>query len=79
MTAINSNTNALLAQRSLPRAERASSKAMEPLSTGRRINGASDDAAGLAISKGCSRPCALPTTASPWCRWRNAPRVVLST
>ncbi len=51
MTVINSNTNALLAQRSLARAERATSEAMEQLSTGRRINGASDDAAGLAISK----------------------------
>ena len=51
MTVINSNTNALLAQRSLARAESATSEAMEQLSTGRRINGASDDAAGLAISK----------------------------
>jgi flagellin-like hook-associated protein FlgL len=35
MTAINSNTNALLAQRSPARAERATSEAMEQLSTGR--------------------------------------------
>lgn len=51
MTVINSNTNALLAQRALAQAERGTTQAMEQLSTGRRINGASDDAAGLAISK----------------------------
>lgn len=51
MTVINSNTNALLAQRALAQAEQGTTQAMEQLSTGRRINGASDDAAGLAISK----------------------------
>ena len=51
MTVINSNTNALLAQRSLAQAERGATEAMEQLSSGRRINSASDDAAGLAISK----------------------------
>lgn len=51
MTVINSNTNALLAQRSLAQAERGATDAMEQLSSGRRINSASDDAAGLAISK----------------------------
>jgi len=51
VTVINSNTNALLAQRSLAQAERGATDAMEQLSSGRRINSASDDAAGLAISK----------------------------
>jgi flagellin len=51
VTVINSNTNALLAQRSLAQAERGATEAMEQLSSGRRINSASDDAAGLAISK----------------------------
>jgi flagellin len=51
VTVINSNTNALLAQRSLAQAERGATDAMEQLSSGRRINDASDDAAGLAISK----------------------------
>ncbi len=50
MTVINSNTNALFAQDALAVNGRSMANAMEQLSTGLRINGAGDDAAGLAIS-----------------------------
>jgi flagellin len=50
MAVVNTNISASLAQASLARNERALSKAMEQLSTGRKINTAADDAAGLAIS-----------------------------
>ena len=50
MTVINTNTAATIAANALTKNERAMSTAMERLSTGQRINSASDDAAGLAIS-----------------------------
>ena len=50
MAVINTNISATIAQNSLVKNERMMSKAMEQLSTGRRINSASDDAAGLAIA-----------------------------
>ncbi len=50
MTVINTNIKSLVAQNALQRNTRALSVAMEQLSTGKRINSASDDAAGLAIS-----------------------------
>jgi len=50
MSVINTNVNAVLAQNSLVKNERAMSAAMEQLSTGKRINSAADDAAGLAIA-----------------------------
>jgi len=50
MSVINSNVKALVAQNSLTVNNRAMSKTMEQLSTGKRINTAADDAAGLAIS-----------------------------
>ena len=50
MTVINTNTAAALTANALTKNERAMSQAMERLSTGQRINSASDDAAGLAIS-----------------------------
>ena len=50
MSVINTNVNAVLAQNSLVKNERAMSSAMEQLSTGKRINSAADDAAGLAIA-----------------------------
>ena len=50
MSVINSNVKALVAQNALAINNRAMSKTMEQLSTGKRINSASDDAAGLAIS-----------------------------
>ncbi|WP_295502746.1 flagellin [Limnohabitans sp. Rim8] len=50
MTAINTNVKSLIAQQSLTVNNRSLSKAMEQLSTGKRINSAADDAAGLAIS-----------------------------
>ncbi|GIR69836.1 MAG: hypothetical protein CM15mP74_10870 [Halieaceae bacterium] len=53
MAVVNTNISASLAQASLARNERALSKAMEQLSTGRKINTAADDAAGLAISTEC--------------------------
>lgn len=50
MSTINTNMSAILAQNALKTNERAMSSAMEKLSTGVRINGAKDDAAGLAIA-----------------------------
>lgn len=50
MTVINTNVSATLASNAIVRNERAMSTAMERLSTGKRINSASDDAAGLAIA-----------------------------
>ncbi len=50
MTVINSNTSALRAQNGSRVANQALQTAMERLSTGKRINSAKDDAAGLAIS-----------------------------
>jgi phospholipid N-methyltransferase len=50
MTAINTNVKSLIAQQSLTVNNRALSKTMEQLSTGKRINSAADDAAGLSIS-----------------------------
>jgi flagellin len=50
MSVINTNTKSIVAQNALTANNRAMSKAMEQLSTGKRINSASDDAAGLAIS-----------------------------
>jgi flagellin len=50
MPVINTNASALIAQNALTSNARASSTAMQQLSTGLRINGAKDDAAGLAIA-----------------------------
>jgi len=50
MTIINTNNAATITANALTKNERAMSQAMERLSTGVRINSASDDAAGLAIS-----------------------------
>ena len=50
MTVINTNVKALYTQSALKISGRESSVAMEQLSTGKRINGAKDDAAGLAIA-----------------------------
>jgi flagellin len=50
MTVINTNTAALRAQNGSRTADNALSTAMERLSSGKRINSAKDDAAGLAIA-----------------------------
>lgn len=50
MTVINTNIKSLVSQNALTRNSRDLSAAMEQLSTGKRINSAKDDAAGLAIS-----------------------------
>ena len=50
MAVVNTNVSATIAQNALMKNERAMNTAMERLSTGSRINGAKDDAAGLAIS-----------------------------
>ncbi len=50
MSVINTNIKSLVSQNALNRNSRELSTVMEQLSTGRRINGAKDDAAGLAIS-----------------------------
>jgi flagellin len=50
MTVVNTNVKSLVAQDSLMKVGRSLSTAMERLSTGKRINSAKDDAAGLSIS-----------------------------
>jgi len=50
MAVVNTNIAASIAQAALARNERALENAMEQLSTGRKINSASDNAAGLAIT-----------------------------
>ena len=50
MAVINTNIKALFSQTALKSTERAQATAMQQLSTGKRINSAKDDAAGLAIS-----------------------------
>jgi flagellin len=50
MSVINTNVKSIMAQNALTVNNRSLSKAMEQLSTGKRINSASDDAAGLAIA-----------------------------
>jgi len=50
MSVINTNVKALTAQKAIQENSRALTTAMERLSTGKRINSAKDDAAGLAIS-----------------------------
>ena len=50
MAVVNTNVNASIAQNALVKNERSMNTAMERLSTGQRINAASDDAAGLAIA-----------------------------
>lgn len=52
MSVINTNTSALRAANSGMQANRMLDTAMERLSTGRRINSAADDAAGLSIATG---------------------------
>ena len=49
MSVINTNVKSLVAQNALSVNNRSLSKTMEQLSTGKRINSAADDAAGLAI------------------------------
>ncbi len=53
-TSIGSNINALVAQRMLSQNESAMGSALQRLSSGLRINNASDDAAGLAVSSSLS-------------------------
>ena len=51
MSVINTNVNSLVAQNAVNANSRNLSAAMQQLSTGKRINGAKDDAAGLSISQ----------------------------
>jgi flagellin len=50
MSVINTNVSSLIAQNAITSNSLSQSKAMQQLSTGLRINGAKDDAAGLAIA-----------------------------
>ena len=50
MTVINTNLNSLITQAALSKNNRSLGQSMEQLATGKRINSAADDAAGLAIS-----------------------------
>ena len=49
MTVINTNVKSLISQNALSKNNRALESAMEQFSTGRRINSAKDDAAGLSM------------------------------
>jgi flagellin len=49
MSVINTNVKSLVAQNAMTVNNRSMDKAMQQLSTGKRINSAADDAAGLAI------------------------------
>ncbi len=51
MSSINTNVNSINAQRNLAKTSVALSTAMQRLSSGMRVNGAKDDAAGLAIAE----------------------------
>ena len=51
MSVINTNVNAIISRNAATVNNRALSAAMQQLSTGRRINSAKDDAAGLAVSE----------------------------
>ena len=51
MSVINTNVRSLIAQNALTVNNRTLDKAMQQLSTGKRINSAADDAAGLAIAE----------------------------
>ena len=51
MSVINTNVNSMVAQNAVNINARNLSRAMEQLSTGKRINGAKDDAAGLSIAQ----------------------------
>ena len=70
MAVVNTNVNASVAQNALTRNERAMNTAMERLSTGQRINSASDDAAGLAI--GSRMTSQNRTDRYPWLTMRSA-------
>ena len=50
MNVVNTNINAVATQKAMVTNQRDLSSALQQLSTGKRINGAADDAAGLAIS-----------------------------
>ncbi|NBO42066.1 MAG: flagellin FliC, partial [Betaproteobacteria bacterium] len=50
MSVVNTNVKSLVAQDSLVKSGRVLATSMERLSTGKRINSAKDDAAGLSIS-----------------------------
>jgi len=54
MTVINTNVKSLVAADSMRASNNALSQAMERLSTGKKINSAKDDAAGLAIRSFCN-------------------------
>jgi len=63
MTVINTNVKSVIAANALKINGRAMADAMERLSTGKRINSASDDAAGLAISESLTAQARGLTTA----------------
>ncbi|MFN5702111.1 MAG: flagellin FliC, partial [Betaproteobacteria bacterium] len=63
MTVINTNVKSVIAANALKVNGRAMANAMEQLSTGKRINSASDDAAGLAISESLTAQARGLTTA----------------
>ena len=75
---VNTNVSALNAQRATLQSQGEMASAMERLATGKRINSAVDDAAGLAIAAGWSPKCRDSTRRSgmlmmrfPWCRLRK--------
>ena len=65
MTAINTNVKSLVAKQALEVNNRSLSKAMAQLSTGKRVNSAVDDAAGLAIGNKKSEKISAPPLILP--------------
>ena len=72
---INTNIASMTAQRSFLNSNSALETSFERLSTGKRVNSAVDDAAGLAIGKdlearvsGLNQQYVTSTTESRWCR-----------
>ena len=66
MTAINTNVGALNARLYTLGATRDQERAMERLSSGKRVNSAADDAAGLAVA-GLATPRRAPRLYPPRC------------
>ena len=79
MAVINTNIAATMTTNALARNDRDMAATMERLSTGKSINSAKDDAAGLAVSsrmtaqiRGLDRQHKMLTMRSAWCKLRMA-------
>ena len=81
MSVINTNVKSLVAQNAMSINNRSLDKAMQQLSTGKRINSAQDDAAGLAISNKVTaqiRGLKSPTCCNACVNWPCKPPTALT-